>query len=206
MSNFIEKNPVKSLVIYTITVVLAVWGILTFILHDNKETLHKNQIENLNTKIEVMEEKISFLEYENSILKNNNQKYLEWLQSIPQSAQFFTKKIENLERKNAELSAKVSAAANVKKTDAEKYYLEETLNEGDAFFDKKTGATIGFNSISTDKKGTGILNLPGQKGKILKDISAGSKWEFSSGAIKYELVVKEINYIKSAYAVILREL
>lgn len=206
MSNFIEKNPVKSLVVYTITVILAVWGILTFVLHDNKETLRKNQIENLETKIEVMEEKISFLEYENSVLRNDNQKYLEWLQSFPQSVQFFTKKIETLERKNAEISAKASAAANVKKADAEKYYLEETLNEGDAFFDKKTGATIGFNSISTDKKGTGILNLPGQKGKILKDISAGNKWEFAAGGIKYELVIKEINYIKSSYSVILREL
>lgn len=81
MSNCIEKNPTKSLVIYTIAVIGAVWAILTFVLDDNKESLHKKQIDNLNTIIDIKEEKIKHLERENSILINTNQKYIEWLQS-----------------------------------------------------------------------------------------------------------------------------
>ncbi|MBS5908149.1 hypothetical protein [Dysgonomonas mossii] len=204
MSNCIEKNPTKSLVIYTIAVIGAVWAILTFVLDDNKESLHKKQIDNLNTIIDIKEEKIKHLERENSILINTNQKYIEWLQSSPQSIHFFTNKIKELEnviQKDTIIIEKTS----VKQEKHTKFFTENTIREGHAFIDKKTGAVIGINYIKTDKTAEGILNLPNQKEKQINNFIAGNKWSFTFENVEYELFIKEINYIGSSYKIIMQE-
>ena len=208
MSNCIEQNPIKSLVVYTITIVVAVWGILTFVLDDNKDKLHEKQIDNLETKISIMEERIKYLERENNNLRTDNYKYVEWLQSMPQSVSFFSERIKKLE---AEISKKdtISLIENISNSQRRKnreYYIESSaIREGGAFIDKKTGATIGIANIKTNQSAEAVINLPNQKEKILQNVKAGNKWEFIYDEKKYELIVAEVNYIGSSFKIILRE-
>jgi hypothetical protein len=93
---------------------------------------------------------------------------------------------------------------NNQKTD-NLYYIEKTLKEGESFIDEKTNVTICFNDIHTDKTADGILNLPNHSEKDISNIKPGRKWEFVFKNTKYELIVKEINFIYDSYKIILKE-
>jgi len=206
MSNCIERNPVKSLVIYSITLILAVWTISTFILGDNKDKLHEKQIDNLNAVLLIKEEKIKHLERENYNLITDNHKYLEWLQSMPQSVLYFSGKIKQLE---AEISEKetVTLIGNTPQIKAEEYFFESpTIREGQAFCDQKTGVIIGISNINVYKSAEAIINLPGQNEIVLNSVKAGNKWEFIYDEKKYELVLVEVNFVGSSFKVRLKEL
>ena len=47
MSNVIERHPGYTLLLVTLTVMTATWGILTFVLEDNKIAFYKAQVESV---------------------------------------------------------------------------------------------------------------------------------------------------------------
>jgi len=209
MGNWIENNPVKSLTVYTITIAAATWAISTFVLRDNRDELHKEQVDNLNNHIEVQREKIGHLEFKNTKLHDENQKYLEWLRLIPQSTQFFTSKIAELEKEIASVVPEVNPNTNTEGQTASenaKYRIAETRNNGQTFIDGKTGVTISFNVIHADRTGDGTITLPGKVTETLSSIRPGQSWQFKYDDHEYVLVVKEINYIRDEYKIDLRQL
>ena len=207
MSNWFERNPFWSVFVYSLTIAGGTWVVLTFILGDNKDKLHEKQIDNLNSEISIKDERIRHLEQENYNLRIDNHKYVEWLQSMPQSISFFSKRIKELET-NINKKDTVYLIENTTQTlEAREYYFLESpaIKEGQAFIDNKTGAVIGITNIRVDRSADAVINLPGQNEKVLTFVKAGNKWEFTYGGKKYDLIVTEINYISSSFKVILRE-
>lgn len=97
MSNWIEDNPIKSMVTYTIAIIAATVAVMYFILDESKENLHKAQVENLKTQVQSNDERVKLLQYENSNLLNENNKLRQYLISTPGSFEYLTEKIKNLE-------------------------------------------------------------------------------------------------------------
>ncbi len=207
MKKFVENNPVISMVSYTILISTAVWAISIFILSDNKESLHKKQVDNLNSQINNQKEKIESLIFDNERLRTENSNYLDWLRQIPNSTQFFANKIEELEKVIASTS-KNSSNSNPKDThkiDSLKYRIDRTIRTGRAFIDDKTGVVIGINEIYAERTGSGTITLPGQREERLYRIKPGVKWEFTYNGIRYTLFIEEFNYIGDNYTITLRE-
>jgi regulator of replication initiation timing len=207
MKKFVENNPVISMVSYTILVSTAVWAISIFILSDNKESLHKTQVENLNSQIDNQKENIESLEFENERLRTENSNYLDWLRQTPNSTQFFANKIAELEKITASKSKNNSNAnpEDTTTTDSLKYRIDKTIRKGRAFIDDKTGVVIGINDIHVNRTGSGTITLPGRREELLNDIKPGTKWEFTYNGINYALFIEEFNYIGDNYTITLRE-
>jgi hypothetical protein len=207
MKKFVENNPVISMVSYTILVGTAVWAISMFILSDNKEKLHKTQVENLKSLIDNQKEKIESLEFENERLRTESSTYLDWLRQTPNSTQFFANKIVGLEKVIASKpnnNYNVSPE-NTNTTDSLKYRIDRTIRKGRAFIDDKTGVVIGINDIHVDRTGSGVITLPSQSKELLDHIKPGVKWEFTYNGSKYTLFIEEFNYIGDNYTITLRE-
>ena len=82
MANCIENHPVWSLLIAFGTGLTLSWAILTFILDDNRERLHKAEIESKEAEVNMKEsllntyiQKINVLEQSNKDLGTNIQVY-----------------------------------------------------------------------------------------------------------------------------------
>jgi hypothetical protein len=192
MSNWFENNATKSIIIYTLTLLAAAYATTYFVLDENKERSHLSEKENLNTQIQTLHERISLLESDNQSLREENQKQMEWLQNIPGTSAFFEKKIVALEKS---LTSRDSLKGKTTDIKSLKYNFESSLiNTGNAFVDEYTSATLGINSITIERKASGIINLPGKREESFSNLIAGKKWSFDFQNRKFELTIIEINW------------
>jgi|GEM_PF-2276680 len=210
MSNWVENNPTRSIIIYTITLLAAAFATMIFVLDENKEKSFRAQKEylsaqkeNLSTQIQTLNERIKLLESENSKLTSENQKQQEWLQSIPGTAIYFEKRIKELTSQDSiyklNLSLKVDGYHDV--------YLYESdfIPVGASFIDPNSGAVIGINSISSERKANGTIRLPGSNQIPVVNEGAGRAWTFDYKDHKYDLILREVIYIGDKYKVTVRE-
>ena len=202
MPNWIEHNPTKSLIVYTITLAGAIFAILYFVLFENQSYLHKTEKENLKTQIQTLNERIDLLQYDNiHLIKENNQlKY--WLKSTPNSFEFLKDQIKMLENQVSNPEQPVTAP----KTETSKYTnVSKNIASGQAYLDQKTGVSIGINEISIHRTASGIIHLPNTKEVKFSKAKPGTQWEFNHNGIHYSLVLLEVNYIGDQYRVVLKE-
>ncbi|WP_353778010.1 hypothetical protein [Winogradskyella sp. 3972H.M.0a.05] len=203
MSNWIENNPTKSIVIYSITLVAATFGVLYFILIENQENLHSTEKENLKTQIQTLNERIDLLQYDNGIYIEQNNKLKDWIKSNPNSFEFLEEKIEKLEKLVSEIDTTKSSLPELVKL---KYYTQSNLlSIGQAFLDTETGASIGLNDMNVNRTASGIINIPGKENIEFKAAKPGTQWSFKQNGFKYSLILLELNYVGSKYRVAVKK-
>ena len=203
MSNWIENNPTKSIIIYSITLVAATFGVLYFILIENQENLHSTEKENLKTQIQTLNERIDLLQYDNGIYIEQNNKLKDWIKSNPNSFEFLEEKIQKLEKIVSEIDTTKPTLPELVKL---RYYTQSNLlSVGQAFLDTETGASIGLNDMNVDRTASGIINIPGKENIEFKTAKPGTQWNFEQNGFKYSLILLELNYVGSKYRVAVKK-
>lgn len=202
MSNWFENNPTKSIITYSLTIIAISCTGTYFILDENKDNKHHSEISNRESRIKSLNEKIQYLQFANENLSAENTKLISMIQSIPGNVLYFNKKIAELEKSNR-IDTVQSNETGTKNTYT---YQSTPISKGNAFIDKKTGATIGLNIISSNRTASGILNLPNQKEIAINNVIAGKKWSFKYENISYEVTIQEINYITDKYRIMIKEI
>ena len=76
MSNWVEDSPTRAIIVYTILIASATWLVSTYILDENKINFYRAESVSYKAKVEV-------LEFEIERLRNENERYLNWLQESP---------------------------------------------------------------------------------------------------------------------------
>lgn len=199
MSNWFENNPTKSIIAYTLTILVAAYASAYFILHENKERRHNAEKENLNIIIQTQRERINLLEYENDNLRNEIKAQTEILQSIPGTTKYYEEKIATLKKSIAD---KDTSYQNIGNSINTKYIIESDLIDiGHAFVDNLTGTSIGINSISIDRDASGVINLPNRPEIKFSKILAGQRWQFTFEKRNFEIIILELNWVGNKYRV-----
>ena len=184
------------------------WGILIFTLNDNREYLHKAEIENIKaqignkqSEIDRYQGKISTLEEENNKLKTINEIYWNCISQNKELTLYIKEELSKL-------------IDNQKRTELEYYQTNPTIpnnyainnssqlkrittkiNEHDSYINPEFEIVIGIHDITI--KDTAIINLSINGNEIwnLKEISTGTIEHFMTKGKKHELTqVSDLEY------------
>ena len=203
MKGIFYDNPVVFFVIYTIIIVGASWGVTTFVLDKRKVNTNNAEVEQYKAKMEIME-------HDMNILREDNKKYLSWLQSIPNAAAFIELKLKNLEKDNLSQGDRLTARVAATGTEANKKppygYSIENMHKGEAFIDPYTGVSLGISEINSKFEATVILSIPGRPAQEFKRVKTGMSWNFDFKDEKFKIVVYKINWYNNTFGVMISQI
>ncbi|MFV0178877.1 hypothetical protein OBK28_04765 [Empedobacter falsenii] len=110
MSNWLEDNPVKSLITYTFIIVTATWSFYKFTFEENKIENYRTQIETKNSIINQYQARIDYLEKENNKLNNVIKEFEEWNLKSDDPTLFYKRNYYS------SITNKIMYSKNIKKT------------------------------------------------------------------------------------------
>ena len=205
LSNWFQDHPLTSIISHTFLVAGVTWAGFIFIYDEQKDSNHRAEVSQYQAKVEVLESSID-------ILKTENSKYQSWLINTPKTIPHLEAQIENeiKLRQKAELALtklEEASSTTMKYNDkpTKPYFDGITLGQGGSFRDPKTGATIGIHKFNPDFTVNIIINIPGKKNEIVKDVKAGTQWKFKFEGINYILAVRQVNWFSNEANVTVRE-
>jgi hypothetical protein len=215
MSNVFERHPGYTLLFVIIAVMTATWGILTFVLEDNKLNFYKAQVESVKAETENIKAtnllylaKIEYLENENRMLAALNNSYLDWIEKTPNPLPFLKARIEELSKENHKLLNNYSdsigqmrhkSILGTPNTDntvivSKNYEIIKEIKKGEAYVDKVTGIIVGVENISVDYQSNLQITFPDNTTKK-EQITAGKSYSFTSMRKKYQLIVRKVEFV-----------
>lgn len=184
------------------------WGILIFTLNDNREYLHKAEIENIKaqignkqSEIDRYQGKISTLEEENNKLKTINEIYWNCISQNKELTLYIKEELSKLidNQKRTELEYYQTNPTipnnNAINNSSQLKRITTKINEHDSYINPEFEIVIGIHDITI--KDTAIINLSINGNEIwnLKEISTGTIEHFMTKGKKHELIIKEINFV-----------
>ena len=204
MSNWFEKHPTTSIILYTITIAGAVYAFSRVTLFDGLEIKYNSAVLEKDTTIQQYAARISFLETENSQLHEDINRYQEWLQNSPGTLQYIEH--ENEELKN-QLQNKTDHSTSPSSTSNQKYSKSyELIKKSTAIIDEYTGIVVAVNDISVNYKATLSLTAPGKNTEIIRDATAGLTREYVVDGKTYQVTLIKIDYVSDTYSISIRQL
>ncbi|SBO11484.1 hypothetical protein VME0621_03620 [Vibrio mediterranei] len=217
MSNWFQSHPATTIIGHTILVAVTTWGVSSFILDENKINYYKAQNETANSQIKneqtitsQYKAKVSILESEIKQLRQENARYLAWLNQEPKSIPAMENKIIELESQLLSIKKENSSISDTNKEgDAvitEPYEYSSTFVKGESFVDPLTKAVVGISDINPDNTAYGVVNIPGVDSIKLSRAKPGTSWDFSYSGSNYKLVIKSVNWLNNTASVSIFEL
>lgn len=209
LANWFEDNPIKSVIVHTIFVAGATWAIFLFIYDENKANLHRAEVENLEAQIGQYKAKVEVLESRVSYLASDNSKLNEWLINTPKTIPYLEGKIEVLEKANSEISRVKSHDKSETGSGIEPqklYYSGAKIEQGGAFFDPETTASIGINRFNSNYTADVQITLPGKGSDFIREAKPGTQWRFDHNGKSYLLILHETNWLSNTGKASVQEL
>ena len=196
MSNWFESNQTKSIIIYTVLVAGTTWTVFNVLLDDKKLASARAETDQYKAKTEVLETQISQL-------KDENQKYLNWLASTPGTVPYFESELA----KAKELASSVKAASpaiepNMSTTSGR----AAVLTPGESLVDPVTGAIIGVGLFHQDFTVDINITTPDGKTQSHPSSKAGAVWDFNYKSVQYRVTLSRSDWYKNEATVSIREL
>lgn len=184
------------------------WGILIFTLNDNREYLHKAEIENIKaqignkqSEIDRYQGKISTLEEENNKLKTINEIYWNCISQNKELTLYIKEELSKLidNQKRTELEYYQTNPTipnnNAINNSSQLKRITTKINEHDSYINPEFEIVIGIHDITIND--TAIINLSINGNEIwnLKEASTGTIEHFMTKGKTHELIIKEINFV-----------
>lgn len=204
----LDKHPTFILLSSFVLGATLMWGILIFTLNDNREYLHKAEIENIKaqignkqSEIDRYQGKISTLEEENNKLKTINEIYWNCISQNKELTLYLkeelSKLIDNQKRTELEYYQTDSTIPNNNtiNNSSQLKRITTKINKHDSYINPEFEIVIGIHDITIND--TAIINLSINGNEIwnLKEISTGTIEHFMTKGKKHELIIKEINFV-----------
>lgn len=203
MLKWCDKNPIKSLVAYTILIGGAVFAYSKFVLIENTERLYDAQLETKDVIISQYEARISYLEVENSNLRDDAERYLEWLRNTPNTIQYMENENEMLRNEIDDL--KKNAAAGILE-DSLYTMTYDRITGNTTVLDKETGIVVAINDIRVRGDGELLLSIPEMDSINEDNVKPGYIKDFEVKGKSYQFIVLKVDYISETYSFMIRQL
>jgi hypothetical protein len=136
-------------------------------------------------------------------LRQENERYLSWLQGAPNTFPSLAHRIEELEGEKGDLLAKTSACVNNGKVSASVtpggYIDVGEARRGRTFIDPKTGISIGVAKVGADYTADIVLGIPdAETPRQLKEVKPGAFWYAKVGTETYRVTVTDVNWLSDS--------
>jgi len=200
LSNWFQEHPITTIISHTVLVAASTWAVSYFVIDENKVNYYKAQVENERTVSEQYKAKVDTLEAEISKLRQENVRFLDWLEGEPKSFPALVKTIKILENqiKETKSGASVIDVLIPKKNYQNNYTASKTFLRGDSFTDPVTQATIGVSQIHPDFTADVYLYLPGKSQIENNNIKPGSSWNFTIEKKNYKITLDQVNWLNNS--------
>lgn len=201
MANWFERHATTTIVGYTILVAGATSAAFLFIFNDNKVALAKAESDQYRAKTEVLEVELSRLQQE-------NQKYLDWMTSTPNTIPYLESRITSLTEqlsRNVNSGTEASSPPNDLQFIPTAYANSQIISVGETFLDERTGASVGIGRITPEFTTNALITLPSGKTEEVDAIKAGKLWRFTNDGKSYELQFDKIDWFSNKATVSVRE-
>jgi hypothetical protein len=207
-----QNHPTTSILSYTAAVATLTWAVSNFIIDEKRVNLYKAQKENAETVTKTYEAKVSAVETENSRLRLDVERYLNWLIADPKSLPALAKRISDLEKEKADLQRdlKLASGSSMTKptsleTKPEPYGFSKSLRLGESFIDPRTQATVGLAAVNSDYTANVYVFSPEGKPQEQAGVKPGTTWLVDSRGKKYKLTIEKINWLTNSAQVSIAE-
>lgn len=208
MSNWFETNPTKSVIVHTIIVAGASWAAFLFIYDENKVKFYEAQVETIKAEARELSARNSVLVSRLEHLKEENYKFAKWLEATPNTIPFYEKENKKLKLELEEANSNnAESPKDPQIGNPISLYKNKTFgNTATAFFDPKTQVTFGIPKINYGDTANINLTFPSGEKKELKNIGAGTTWDFSDEGKKYRVILDSIDWATQNYSTSIIEL
>jgi hypothetical protein len=186
VGNWIQDHPAMSIVTHTLLVATATAGAFIFVFDSNKVTAAKAEADQYKAKTETLEAQIAGL-------KDENKKYLEWLESDPKTFPSLEAKIASL----TEANRKLQEQADVGKVTPNMSTSEgkaAVITIGETFVDDLTGVSFGLSGISSSYTVNGQLTFPSGESKSILAAQPGTAWGFVFKGERYQIQLRNVDW------------
>lgn len=213
MSNFIENHPAWSLINVAIASAGLMWGVMHFIVSENRENLHNAEKDNMKSKFEsekakyaseisALNQKIEILEIERDKLKETNDIYIECISTNPNLIPVLKKKMEDIILSKKDITDTIfitnqehsSSTLNEIRVNDKQNKIAK-INEGKTYINNDVGVIIGLHGISVLKEATINLTL-GEKPSRQEKVTAGQTFKYTTKGNNHTLIIKSIDYVR----------
>lgn len=203
MANWFESSPARAVIIHTIIVAGAVWAAFAFIFDDNKVAVYKAQAEQYKAKTEV-------LEVELARLRDENRKYLDWLNSSPATIPYLEAQLkastEELARYRTQLAGTATATSSASgDLVTVPYAFTSTIGLGETFIDKRTRVAVGLAGVSVNRTASLTLTLPGTQTREFSEVKPGTVWTFSHAGKSYQVTLQRVDWYTNKTTIAVNE-
>lgn len=187
MSNWLENNPVKSLITYTFIIVTATWSFYKFTFEENKIESYRTQIETKNSIINQHQARIDYLEKENNKLNNIIKEFEEWNSKSDDPTLFYKRNYYSA------ITNKILYSKNIKKT-GDKIII--SVSKNDSYINEELKLIIIPREILPNDICKLEINYGNDFYKIV-ELKIGDSKKISSNLGTINLFFNKINYINS---------
>ena len=205
MPNAIERHPIWSLLITFITSASFIWGLTYFFYYENRESLHKAQIDNMQSEskskaaeyaseISTLKQRIEILEIERDKLKETNDIYFDCLSKNSNLIPVLKQEIENISLQKA------IKADTIYINQADNQIINQNnntarINKGNTYINKDIEAIIGLHNINVLDEATINITL-GIKPVTKEEVTAGKSFKYTTKGKNKILVIKTVDYVR----------
>jgi hypothetical protein len=154
---------------------------------------------------------MQIMENDMNILREDNRRYLNWMQSMPNAAAYIEMKLKNLDKDN--LSSKNTMPLNKmafrgteSSTKPLYSYTLENLHKGEAFIDPYTGVSLGIADINSKFEADVIISIPGKDAREYNRVKTGMAWNFDYKESKFKIIIYKINWYNNTFGVMISQI
>lgn len=181
----LRDHSVIVLVSYTVLVAASTWAAFNFMFDVNK-------IDNYKSKIEVLEK-------HNTILSDENKKYLTWLEKSKDTIPYFENTLSELSMEIVNL--KKSASPSEQPSLGKSIGTDLEVFKNDSFVSSDGTLVFGLSDVDVYGNATVSVTFRGIEKFSRKTVVSGTVLPMSEGKYKASIIVKKVNYV-GGYVVI----
>lgn len=193
-SEFLDKNPIKSLLAYTIIVTGTLGAAYKFTIADAKLERKQAEIDAQKSTIDMYIHKVTALEHENESLIKQNEKYMEWIIQDHNSIPFYENKIQELEAALKGQDNQKNKASDNSTHSSRLYQDVRSIKKSESHIDNVSQLIFGVIDIDSNDSASIRVVYPDGKEEI-KKIEVGYTEIYQNGDKKYRFHVASISWI-----------
>lgn len=200
MSNWVEANATRSIIIHTIVVAAAVWAAFVFVFDENKVNFYEAKVERTEAQAREIEARNSVLATRVEYLTEENRKLTNWLGQTPNTIPYYESQLAELRTKLKVAEEKLAQTPSAIPEEIDAPY--RNFMEGRAattFLDYKTNAVLGVPKISYGDTADVNLTFPDGNKISVDDVKAGETWRFTENGKDYLLILDSIDWASQRF-------
>lgn len=192
MPNWFENNATKSIITYTLVIVVATSAVTIFLLKDNQVALIQSEVNAHKAVSDQYKSKADILSKDLETVRSENAEYRSWLSQSKEAVPAIMPRISELKTYIAALEGQVS---ELSKNSPVSVPIIRDARRGLPVIDKLTGLRLEVQEVTIDRHASILVKFPDRDTKTQLLVKGGEEFPFKHGPVAYKLSIVRVYYI-----------